>query len=328
MALEVVGRDEELRSLDGFLERSAEGLAALVLQGEAGIGKSTLWLAGVEASRERGFRVLSCRPSEAETRFSFAGLTDLIGDVVEAALPELPPLQQRALEAALLLGESEGQADERVIAAAFLSTLKTLSRSEELVVAVDDLQWLDAPSLATLRFALPRLRAEPVAALLAVRGEVPAWLLRGVPEERLLIIELRHLSLGAIHELLRTRLGAVFPRPALRRIWEASAGNPFFALELARALQRRGGTLEPGEELPIPANLDELVRERIGGLSASALEVARIVAVLADPTVSLVEAAAGRLARTGLANALEASVLDLDGERLRFTHPLLGSAPG
>jgi len=326
MTLEIVGRDEELGSLHAFLDRATGGPAALVLQGEAGIGKSTLWLGGVEAARERGFRVLSCRPSEAETRFSFAGLTDLIGDVVEAALPELPPLQQRALEAALLLGESEGQADERVIAAAFLSTLKTLSRSEELVVAVDDLQWLDAPSLATLRFALPRLRAEPVAALLAVRGEIPAWLLRGVPEERLLIIELRHLSLGAIHELLRTRLGAVFPRPALRRIWEASAGNPFFALELARALQRRGGTLEPGEELPIPANLDELVRERIDGLSDSALGVARIVAVLADPTVSLVEAAAGRRARTGLANALEASVLDLDGERLRFTHPLLGSA--
>jgi len=326
MTVEIVGRDEELGSLHAFLDRATGGPAALVIQGDAGIGKSTLWLAGVEAARERGFRVLSCRPSQAETRFSFAGLTDLIGDVVEAALPELPPLQQRALEAALLLGESEGQTDERVIAAAFLSTLKTLSRSEELVVAVDDLQWFDAPSLAMLRFALPRLRAEPVAALLAVRGEVPAWLLRGVTEERLLTIELRHLSLGAIHELLRTRLGAVFPRPALRRIWEASAGNPFFALELARTLQRRGGTLEPGEELPIPANLDELVHERIGGLSASALEVARIVAVLADPTVSLVEAAAGRRARTGLANALEASVLDLDGERLRFTHPLLGSA--
>ena len=165
-----------------------------------------------------------------------------------------------------------------------------------MLVAVDDLQWQDGPSLTTLRFALPRLHAEPVAALLSVRGVVPAWLSHGVSEQRLRTVELGRLGLNMTHELLRTRLDITFPRPALRRIWEASGGNPFYALELARQLRRRGGTVEPGEELPIPANLDDLVRERIGELSPSALEVSRIVAALADASVSLVEMAAGRRA--------------------------------
>ena len=155
---------------------------------------------------------------------------------------------------------------------------------------------------------------------------VPAWLRRAVPEGRLRTVEVGGLSVGAIQELLRARLDATFPRPTLIRLWETSRGNPFFALELARALQRRGGTLAPGEELPIPSDLDELLHARLDGLSAAALEVARAVAALADPTVPLVEAAVGRRADAGLAETLAARILELDGERLRFTHPLLGSA--
>ena len=147
-----------------------------------------------------------------------------------------------------------------------------------------------------------------------------------MPEARLRRIELGPLSVGALHELLRTRVGAVLPRPTLLRIWETSAGNPFFALELASALQRRGGRVDPGEELPIPSNLEELVHERVDRLGAPGLEVARVVAALADPTVRLVEAAAGRRAETGLGDAIEARILEVDGERLRFTHPLLRSA--
>jgi DNA-binding CsgD family transcriptional regulator len=322
----LVGRDEEAQALLGFLQARDSLPATAVVAGAAGIGKTTLWLAGVEAAGEFGYRVLACRPSEAETRFSFAGLTDLIGDVVEPVLPELPPVQARALEAALLLTDSTARADDRVIAAAFLSALKALSGSGALLVAVDDLQWLDGPSVATLRFALPRLRTEPVAVLLAVRGEFPSWPWHGVTEERSVTMELGGLSLAATHELLQARLGRAFARPLLRRIWEASGGNPFFALELARALQRRGGSVEPGGELPLPATLDELVRERISELSPSALEVSRVVAAVADATVSLVEAAVGPAAESGLADALESKVLELDGERLRFTHPLLASS--
>jgi predicted ATPase len=171
--------------------------------------------------------------------------------------------------------------------------LRTLSSGTRLVVAVDDVQWLDAPSLAMLQFALSRLETEPVAAIITARDEVPVWLRRGVPEERLVTLRLGPLSLGAVHELLRTRMDAVFPRPTLLRLWEASGGNPFLALELASALLRHGGSVNPGEELPIPATLEMLVHERLDRLGAFELEVARIVAALANPTVDLVEAAAG-----------------------------------
>ena len=80
-----------------------------VLVGEAGIGKTTLWLAACEAAEERGYRpLISCRPAETETHFSFAGLADLIGDVLEEALPELPGPQQQALAQALLLADHDG----------------------------------------------------------------------------------------------------------------------------------------------------------------------------------------------------------------------------
>jgi DNA-binding CsgD family transcriptional regulator/tetratricopeptide (TPR) repeat protein len=204
--------------------------------------------------------------------------------------------------------------------------MRAVATRGPVVVAIDDMHWLDRASLAALRFALVRIERELVAALLTTRGEVPDWLRRAWPEQRLLTVELEPLSIGALHELLSVRLGRSIPRPALRRIWETSGGNPFFALELARALELRGGRLAPGEELPLPADLSALVRERLDQLSRPAFAVARVAAGLAEPTVELVGAAVGRQAEVGLDDALEAGVLELDGDRVRFSHPLLRSA--
>jgi DNA-binding CsgD family transcriptional regulator len=325
-ARHVVGRQEELGEIVGLLDAREQLARVAVLSGEAGIGKTTVWLAGVEAATARGYRVLSSRPSEAETKFSFVGLTDLLDDAAAEVLAELPPIQRRALEAALLLGEPNFDADERTIAAATLSALQVLARDQAVLVAVDDAQWLDTATVAALRFALARLRGEPVAALVAVRGDVPGWLRRTVHEDRLAFVEIGGLSLGALHELLRSRLDATFPRPTLVRLWETSGGNPFFALELASALQRRGGTLAPSEELPVPTDLDELLNVRLDGLSAAGLELVRTVAALADPTIAVLEAGLGDHFDPGLAQALDARILELDGERVRFTHPLLASA--
>jgi len=322
----IVGRDEELGAIVRLLEAPEQLSGVAVLPGEAGIGKTTLWLAGIDTAAAHGYRILSSRPSEAETGFSFAGLADLLGNAAPDVLPELPPIQRRALEAALLLGESDIHADDRAVAAAFLGALRLLAGESPLCLAIDDVQWLDAASLTALRYALARLDQEPIAALLAVRGDVPDWLRRAVPKERLRTVEVGGLSVGAIQELLRARLDATFPRPTLIRLWETSGGNPFFTLELASALQRRGGTLAPGDEFPIPSDLDELLHERLDGLGAGALDVARAVAALADPTVPLVESAVGRRSEAGLAETLAARILELDGERVRFTHPLLGSA--
>jgi DNA-binding CsgD family transcriptional regulator len=323
----VFGREAELGALVRLLEGPTSLPRAAVLVGDPGIGKTTVWLAATRAAAARGLRVLSSRPAEAETRFSFVGLTDLIGEAAVEALPRLPTPQRRALEATLLLADPDGgPMDERGVALAFLNVLRALAEEGPLVLAIDDVQWLDSSSLAVLRFALARLRDESVLALLACRGELPDWLRRALPEERLQTIELGPLSVGALHELLRTRVSVPFPRPTLVRLWETSRGNPFFALEIARALERRGGQLHPGDDLPIPDTLDDLLHERLDGLSPAARDAARAVAALAEPTSALVESALGAAGATGLDDAVRAGVLELDGERVRFTHPLLGSA--
>lgn len=160
---ELIGREDELEAVVNILDAAEQLPASALLHGEAGIGKTTIWLAGIDAAVERGYRVLQSRPSEAETRFSYAGLGDLVGGVADAVLPELPPIQRRSLEAALLLGDPGGGTDERAVAAAFLAVLRLLAAETPLCVAVDDLQWLDEASVAALRFAssASRTRGSP-----------------------------------------------------------------------------------------------------------------------------------------------------------------------
>jgi hypothetical protein len=134
----VIGREQELAAVASLLDRTREGSAGLVLTGEAGVGKTTIWRAGIEGARERSFRVLSASPVAAETTMSFAATCDLLAGVVGEVLPRLPAPQRRALEVALLLVEPEGPApDQRVVAAAFFNLLCALGASDPVLVAVD-----------------------------------------------------------------------------------------------------------------------------------------------------------------------------------------------
>lgn len=326
MPQELIGREEELDAIVKLLDRRDLLPRTAVLHGQAGVGKTSLWLAGIDMASSTCCRTLSCRTFESETTFSYAGLADLLGTVADDLLPELPPIQRRALEAALLLGEAETQVDERAVAAAFLAALRLLAVDGIVCLAVDDVQWLDAASLTAIRFALSRLGDEPIAALLTVRGEPPAWLRQSIPESRLVMVEIDGLSIGALHELLHTRIDASFPRSTLVRLWETSGGNPFFALELAEALRRRGSVLAPAGALPIPSTVDELLGERLRGLGTSAIEMARVVAAVGEATVDIVEEMLGDRWEAALAESLDAKILEYDGAHLRFTHPLLGSA--
>jgi len=316
---EVLGRVEELAHLEAFLERVSKAAAGLVLQGDAGIGKTELWRAAVAAARERGYRVLATQPAEAERGLSFAGLGDLLAGAREE-IAELPPPQRRPLAVALLLEEPDGAPpDPRAIAVATLAVLRTLAERQPLVVAVDDVQWLDPASAAALSFALRRAAGERIGALLARRNSTatPLELDPAIPRER---IDVGPLSIGAIQRLLRERLGASFTRSTLRHIHDRSDGNPFFALELARVLQARGGVLVPGEALPVPDDLGRLVRERLAALPPETAEPLAAIAALAEPTYQLIGG------DEALDPAFEAGVLVLAGERVRFAHPLLAAA--
>jgi DNA-binding CsgD family transcriptional regulator len=316
---DVLGRDEELARLDEFLAQELP--RTLVLEGRPGIGKTTLWRAAVATARERPLRVLAARPAEAERELAYTVLGDLVEGTLEDVLPRLPSPRRRALEAALLLGEG-GAAEPRVVAAAVQSLLQLLAEDGPLLLAVDDVQWLDASSAAALAFALRRTGAAPILTLLARRaGEAQSDLERALPDaERL---ELGPLSLGAIQGLLNARLGRPLPRPVLLRLHEAAGGNAFYALEIARAMLRTGLPAGPSAPLTVPESLDGLVAERLRALPAETREALLLIATAGAPSGALLAAAGVREA--ALEPALGAQVLEpADGE-LRFAHPLLAS---
>src|SRR5215470_17812387 len=169
----VVGRDRELAAVAAFLDAVPSGPCGLLLEGEAGIGKTTVWSAGAALAAGRSYTVLSSRPAESEATLSFAALGDLLDGVLDRALAGLAPPQRRALEVALLMEDPAGSPPEqRAVSVAFLGVIRHLSASGPVVVAVDDLQWIDRPSAAALEFALRRLGSEPVGLLASVRIQV------------------------------------------------------------------------------------------------------------------------------------------------------------
>jgi DNA-binding CsgD family transcriptional regulator len=320
----IVGRKEELASLNAFVANFHEGPAALMLEGEAGIGKSTLWRAAVTAARERGLLVLSSRPAEAERNLAHIALGDLLDDVLDDVLPVLSLPRRRALEVALLREEALGDSvDHRALAVAVRDVLQLLSKQEPLLIAVDDVQWLDPSSSSALTFALRRLTASPVLLLLAWRlvdATQPSELERPLGLERVQRLPVGPFSVGALHRLLHDRLGRSFARQTLLRVHERSGGNPFFALELARVLDEE---IDPLEPLRVPETLDELVRARLSKLPAATRDALALASALGTPSVSLLQRAG--IATDALEPALAAHVIERENGTIRFTHPLLSS---
>jgi tetratricopeptide (TPR) repeat protein len=308
----VVGRERERDAVQAFLDR---GVGVLVLEGEAGIGKTTVWLAGVEAARDRGLRVLVARPAEVETALAYATLSDLLEPVLEDALRSMPAPQRHALDVALARRAREASSHARVVAAATLTALRTLAEDGSVVVAVDDVQWVDEASAEALSYALRRISGARVSMLATERVGVGTGL-QVAEGERLSI---HTLGPDEIAWIVRDRLGLDAHRSALRRLAERSGGNPFFALELAR-----DGRLLDDTEAPLPPSLDALLRERIAAAPRGVRDALLVAASHPAPTQEL-------LARAGvgpaaLAGALERDLLVASGDRLRFSHPLIASA--
>ncbi|HEY3051002.1 MAG TPA: LuxR C-terminal-related transcriptional regulator [Gaiellaceae bacterium] len=324
MAESIIARQSELVALDDFLARTGDWPRVLYFDGVAGVGKTRLWREGLGRARSQGLRVLATRPGSAEVRLAFAGIADLLRDVLAEVLARLPAPQRRALAVALLLEDADGAGpDDRAVAAAFLGALRIVASGGPVVVAVDDVQWLDVASARTLAFALRRLEDERVGLLGTIRVSPeeadPAELVGALPHERLRRISLAPLSVGAIYELVGTRLGVTLSRATLLRLHDTSGGNPFYALELARALVASGQEPALGEPLPVPAGLRELVEGRLARLSPRAREALLVASALNQPTRELVDDDGA------VEEAVDQGVVELDGDAIRFTHPLLAS---
>jgi DNA-binding CsgD family transcriptional regulator len=327
----VVGRDVELARARRYLDSIALEPGVLLVEGEAGIGKTTVWTAVIGEAESRGIRVLQARAAETEVQLSYATLTDLVGADFEETRKALPPIQQRALAAALLRSEADELFQPRTVATAFVGVLASMADAAVVLVAVDDVQWLDPASAGALSFAARRLPGR-VGFLVTRRGDPgdppPLGLERALPESRFERLTPGPLSFAALHHLLSDRLGSAPPRPALARLAEASGGNPFLVLEIARALRSDWSPLAGGGPLPVPRDLQALASRRVGSLSPGGRDASLAAAALSRPTRELIlRAVAPRDdAGDGLLDAEEAGVLTTEAGRVRFTHPLLASA--
>src|SRR6266545_7139654 len=269
MTLEVVGRDVELAAVREALAQVETGATAAVVEGELGIGKTTLWLAGIDTAENEGFRVLVSRPVEAESQLSYAGLGDLLASVPDGVLDELPTPQRRALEVALHRAAAEKEApDQAAIAFGFLGALRALSRDE------DRLSGLPADCEAALLFAAAA--SQPSVALLeaAMEAEVSTTLEPALEAE---LIELEGERIRFAHPLLAStvyaKAGADRKRGVHRRLAEVVVDREERARHLAL------GTEQPDAQ--VAAALDDAARSALGrgapqsaaGLSEQALRL-------------------------------------------------------
>ena len=143
----------------------------------------------------------------------------------------------------------------------------------------------------------------------------------------MLPVHIGPLPFDAIERVLRDKVGEGFARTTLLSLHEVSGGNPFFAQEIGLALVRRGGEVAAGERPSIPHRLQELIAGRLEGLPAGTVEALEVVAALSVPTLDAVAAAIAPSAIDDrLGPAIENGVVEVVGDRLRFTHPLLASA--
>jgi ATP/maltotriose-dependent transcriptional regulator MalT len=321
VSIDVVRRSVELRSIAQLFSTIGQQPSGLLLEGEAGIGKTTLWLAALQQARAQGFRVLSARAWEAESVLAYGTVADLLSDIDATTLEKLPEVQRIAVDRVLLREASGGpETDQHVVAAALLSAIEALATDTPVVVGIDDVQWLDPSSKAVVAFVARRLRGR-VGLIVTERtdpdrGSVMSWLQLARPDA-LARTRVRSLSLGGLHELLSARLGRAFSRPTMVRIAEVSGGNPFYALEMARAVDT---------EPDLPRSLSDLVRIRIAGLDDDTRDALLAASCVAEPTVDMLAHATGTTAErmaTLLEEVESRGILEITGNRVCYAHPLL-----
>jgi DNA-binding CsgD family transcriptional regulator len=325
----IVGREVELERIGQFARLIADGPSALLIEGDAGAGKTTLWEAGLRAVDDATC-ILRCRPVESEATLSYAGLGDLITRAFEVRPDQLPAPQRRALEIALRMDAGSGRAaDHRAVGAATLTLLAAQAREQPLIIAIDDLHWLDRASARAIGFAFRRMVDEPIGLLATVRldsttldASERADLLQDRRVERLLV---GPMSVGAIERLLREHLDLTLARTALVHLHETARGNPLLALEIGRALADVDATIEPGQPLPVTGDLHALLVRRLRRLPADVRDALLLASLHSQPTEDTLARAFGQGWDDAIDRARGEGIIESDRSAVRFVHPLFSS---
>ena len=322
------GRDRELDVLNDLVNRLGSGVGgALVVRGEVGIGKSALLAEVTRQAHRHGMRVLSAVGVQSEARIPFAGLHQLLGPVVHLA-QDLPSRQRDALLTAF--GVSDQAAPELfLIGLATLEMIGDTAEESPVLLILDDAQWLDQPSCQVLAFVARRLAAEPALMLIAVRNGPDS------PFDDAALAELRleGLDEGAAGALLDANAPGL--QPVLReRLIREAAGNPLALVELPSALrsERNGDGGLPPPRLPMTARLERAFAAQWSELPAASRSL--LLAAAADDD----DGAAGEALKAAailegaevpvdaFTPATAAQLVEVEGSRLRFRHPLVRSA--
>jgi DNA-binding CsgD family transcriptional regulator len=322
----LVGRDGEIAQLEAALTGAAEHGAALLVSGEAGIGKTSLLDTAVRQARNRGYRVLAVTGFESEAELPYAGLHQLLQPVLESA-GRLPSPQRSALLTAL--GMRAGTPpDMFLVALATLNLIDEVGDESPIVLAADDVQWLDAPTTSVLTFIARRLESTHILLIIALReGFQTAVLSAHLPE-----IQVGPLSEAASRELL----GSVAPEldhQTRRLILEESLGNPLALLELPRAFGRQGNDGREGalRTLPLTERLERTFSAEAARLPKQTQAALLLAALDKEPSVSDVLGAMRAYVHAEvtvdvLQPALERGMISIAGSVVQFRHPLIRSA--
>ena len=324
----MLGREAEWARVERGLGALLDGGVVIALEGAPGIGKTTLWQAGITRARERGFTVRATAPGQPDTDLAFAGLGDLLQGLPDQVVSGLPEPQRRALALALLIdGDTDAAPDTRALPRAVVTVLRGLAVRAPLLVAIDDEQWLDPPTARVLAFALPRVRDAPVGVLIARRpatdGALWPALVDDHRDDAVQRISVEPLGAPAIGGLLTARLGHRLARPVRQRVYAVSGGNPLYALAIAREADQ---PVDHGGEVAIPQTLAAAIARRLDGIGDVAGAALLAVAAASHATLALVQAVTDGFALSDLDAAVSDEVIVIAGDQIRFTHPLLASA--
>ena len=313
----LIGRESECARIERMLEGARGGRsAALVIRGDAGIGKSTLLEYAVARAGEA--RVVRARGVETESEFAYSGLHELVRPLLDR-LPELPPVQADALRGALALAEAQG-AGRFYIGAATLSLLAAARDDGPLLCVVDDAHWLDEASAGALAFAARRLEAEGVVMLFAARGH--GFLARGIPE-----LELGGLDAEAAVALLDHDGNVRVSPEVAEALVTATGGNPLALIELRRRLS--GEQLQGAEPLPHPVPVGESLETVFAAQAHSLSEEAQralVIAATADTRAMRVITRTGGTNPAAFEECEDAGLLAIEDGQIAFSHPLVRSA--
>jgi DNA-binding NarL/FixJ family response regulator len=323
----IFGRSAELAAISDALTSISSAGTALVIDGEAGIGKSTLLASAADQAAAAGYRLLRCSGLQSQTKVGFAGIHELIHPLLGQAA-KLPRRQQNALMTSF--GLEDGPAPDRLLVSlAVLGLLEEAAAQQRLLLVVDDVQWLDQSSLDVLAFVARRLTNAPLMLLCAERADLggSAAHLEGTPR-----LSLSALQLGDARELLTHTLQQS-PGKAdaylQQRVLEQANGNPLAVIELGAGLGERYGdsVTYSGEPLPTSQRVEQAFLTQLQALPDDSRLLLLLIAAAHGSVVQIHAAARdiGLDLTEDLAPLERAGLVTMSSGQIHVRHPLIRS---